>query len=201
LSLSVYDPATNREWLYVVWHDQPTWEAREVLPFVSFGMAKKVMETGEPLLRPRLDAAEFPAEAWLIEQGFRSSLVFPLPMKGNFKATLNFTSRQADRFDQSHLAFLQGIAEQIALALHALLTEQTQQERERRLINLLRISASLLWARSVDEIARTLDEGVRKLEAFPHFSLSSASPTAPFRKPSTRPKAFNGGNLRGFRSL
>ncbi|MDT7897122.1 MAG: GAF domain-containing protein, partial [Armatimonadota bacterium] len=171
LSLSVYDPATNREWLYVVWHDQPTWEAREVLPFVSFGMAKKVMETGEPLLRPRLDAAEFPAEAWLIEQGFRSSLVFPLPMKGNFKATLNFTSRQANRFDQSHLAFLQGIAEQIALALHALLTEQTQQERERRLINLLRISASLLWARSVDEIARALDEGVRQLEASPHFSL------------------------------
>jgi signal transduction histidine kinase/CheY-like chemotaxis protein len=171
LSLSVYDPATNREWLYVVWHDQPTWEAREVLPFVSFGMAKKVMETGEPLLRPRLDAAEFPAEAWLIEQGFRSSLVFPLPMKGNFKATLNFTSRQANRFDQSHLAFLQGIAEQIALALHALLTEQTQQERERRLINLLRISASLLWTHSVDEIARTLDEGVRKLEASPHFSL------------------------------
>jgi two-component system NtrC family sensor kinase len=92
-------------------------------------------------------------------------------MKGNFKATLNFTSRQANRFDQSHLAFLQGIAEQIALALHALLTEQTQQERERRLINLLRISASLLWTHSVDEIARALDEGVRKLEAFPHFSL------------------------------
>ncbi|MFA0749901.1 MAG: hypothetical protein SLRJCFUN_000304 [Candidatus Fervidibacter sp.] len=171
LSLSVYDAVTNQEWLYVVWHDRPTFEARSVLPFVSFGMAKKVMETGKPLLRPRLDAAEFPAEAWLIEQGFHSTLVYPLPMKGNFKATLNFACRQEAGLGESHLAFLEGIAEQIALALHALLTEQVERERERRFLNLLKTSASLLAARSIDEVINAVDKGVQELGDICHLSL------------------------------
>ncbi|MFA0778744.1 MAG: hypothetical protein RJAPGHWK_000235 [Candidatus Fervidibacter sp.] len=171
LSLSVYDAATNQEWLYVVWHDGPTFEARTVLPFVSFGMAKKVMETGKPLLRPRLDAAKFPAEAWLIEQGFRSTLVYPLPMKGNLKATLNFACRKEAGLLKSHLAFLEGIAEQIALALHALLTEQGEQEREKRLVNLLTMSVSLLKARSMDEVISVIEEGIRNLVDTCHLSL------------------------------
>lgn len=52
LSLSVYDEPTNREWLYVVWHDSAVWEAKRVKPHEPFGAAKKVMKTGKPLLRP-----------------------------------------------------------------------------------------------------------------------------------------------------
>jgi len=98
LSISVYDEPTNREWLYVVWHDGLVWEAKRVKPHEPFGAAKQVMKTGKPLLRPRLDAAEFPAEAWLIERGFRSALVYPLPMRERFKATLNFSSREPEAF-------------------------------------------------------------------------------------------------------
>lgn len=171
LSLSIYDAASNREWLYVAWHDGATWEAHEVLPFMPFGAAKKVMKTGEPLLRPRLDAAEFPAEEWLICQGFRSALVYPLPMKGNIKATLNFACRQEEGFTVAHLSFLQEIAEQVALALHALLAEEAERERENRLFHLLTASTKLLAARSVDEVVQVIDESLRKLELTPHVSL------------------------------
>jgi GAF domain-containing protein len=121
LSISVYDEPTNREWLYVVWHDGLVWEAKRVKPHEPFGAAKQVMKTGKPLLRPRLDAAEFPAEAWLIERGFRSALVYPLPMRERFKATLNFSSREPEAFNEQHIEFLNSLSDQIAIALHSFL--------------------------------------------------------------------------------
>jgi len=164
LSISVYDEPTNREWLYVVWNDGAVWEARKVKPFVHYGAAKKVMRTGKPLLRPYLDKTEFPAEAWLLEQGFRSALVYPLPMPERFKATLNFSSRQLEGFNESHIAFLDSLAEQLAIALNALLRDEMEKEQEGLRAGLLQISVDLLAARSLEDVVATVNKGLKVLE-------------------------------------
>jgi len=163
-SISVYDEPTNREWLYVVWDGGVMWEARKVKPFVTYGAAKKAMETGEPLLRPRLDAAEFPAEAWLLERGFQSALVYPLPMPERFKATLNFSSRQLEGFNESHINFLDGLAEQLAITLNALLNSEMEKEWERLRAGLLQLSVDLLAAQSVEDVIATVNRGLKMLE-------------------------------------
>jgi signal transduction histidine kinase/CheY-like chemotaxis protein len=165
LSISVYDEPTNREWLYVVWHDGLVWEAKRVKPHEPFGAAKQVMKTGKPLLRPRLDAAEFPAEAWLIERGFRSALVYPLPMRERFKATLNFSSREPEAFNEQHIEFLNSLSEKIAIALHSLLADEMAKEHERLRAGLLQLSADLLAARSVDDVISVVNSGLLMLEA------------------------------------
>ncbi len=165
LSISVFDESTNREWLYVVWHNEAVWESYQVDPSAPRGAAKEAMRTGQPLLRPHLVAAEFPAEAWLIEQGFRSALVYPLPTRGRFKATLNFSSRQPEQFRQEHIAFLDDIAEQLSIALHALLQEQEEREREQLRLGLLHLSADLLAAQSLDDIVTIVNRSLIMLGA------------------------------------
>ncbi len=164
LSISVYDEPTNREWLYVVWNDGAVWEAHKVKPFAHHGAAKKAMQTGEPILRPCFDEAEFPAEAWLLEQGFRSALVYPLPMPERFKATLNFSSRQLEGFNESHIAFLDSLAEQLAIALNALLRDEMEKEQEGLRAGLLQISVDLLAARSLEDVIATINKGLKVLE-------------------------------------
>ncbi|MCS7265816.1 MAG: GAF domain-containing protein [Armatimonadetes bacterium] len=162
-SISLYDELTNREWLYVLWHDGFVWEAMSVKPFVHFGAAKEVMRMGKPLIRPQLDPKEFPAEKWLVEQGFRSALVYPLKMRERFKATFNFSSRQVERFNESHVSFLNEIAEQISITLHSLFQEQEVKEYSRLREGLLQLSMDLLLARSVGEIFSAVNERLRML--------------------------------------
>ncbi len=164
LSVSAYDELTNREWLYVVWDGGVVWETHKVKPFAYYGAAKKAMETGKPLLRPHLSETEFPAEAWLLKRGFRSALVYPLPMPERFKATLNFSSRQPEGFDESHIAFLDGLSEQLAITLNALLHDEMEKEQEQLRKGLLQLSINLLAAHSVEDVIAAVNEGLKTLE-------------------------------------
>ncbi len=173
LSLSVYDEPTNQKWLFVIWHDGPNWESHRVTPDQPMGAADQVMVTGQPLLRPRFSADEFPADAWLIERGFQSGLVYPLPSRWRFKATLNFSSRRPEQFGREHIAFLDQIAEQLSLAIYFLFQEAEGQEHQ-RLRGLLHLSADLLSARSLDEVISTLNRslimlGAERLSVFIRF--------------------------------
>ncbi|MFN3421694.1 MAG: GAF domain-containing protein, partial [Armatimonadota bacterium] len=164
LSISVYNELNNTEWLYVVWNDGAVWEVHRVKPFASYGAAKKVMQTGKPMLRPYLDGKEFPAEKWLVERGFRSSLVYPLPMPERFKATLNFSSRQPERFNETHIAFLDSFSEQFAIAFNALLRDEMEKRQEKLRASLLQLSVDLLAARSLEDVINVVNEGLKMLE-------------------------------------
>lgn len=190
LSLSIYNETTNREWLFVVWHDTATWDAREVSPMAPFGAAKQVMRTGQPLLRPHLDAAEFPAEAWLRERGFRSALVYPLPMREHFKATLNFSSRTPNRFTNEHIAFLNEIAEQVALALHALLSEAVEREHNENVRRLLQASVDLLAAHTVDDIVRVINRSLKALGIPPQVAIFVRFPDGVVRQAAETPEGL-----------
>ncbi len=187
LSVSVYDEPSNREWLYVVWHDKPVWEVRQVTPTEPMGAAKEVMRTGKPRLRPHLDAADFPAEAWLIEQGFRSALVYPLPMPERFRATLSFSGRQPEQFTSEHIAFLDSIASQLGIALNSLFQEMMEQEHQQLRTGLLQISAELLGARSLDESVRIVNRGLRMLGAA-HLSVFIRFPDGGIRYAKDTPE-------------
>ncbi|MCX7642925.1 MAG: GAF domain-containing protein, partial [Armatimonadetes bacterium] len=162
-SISVYDELTNREWLYVVWNNGAVWEIHRVKPFAYYGAAREAMRTGKPMLRPYLDKTEFPAEEWLVEHGFRSALVYPLPMPERFKATLNFSSRYPEGFNESHIAFLDSLSEQLAIALNALLRDEAEKEQEKQRTVLLQLSVDLLGARSSDDVIATIGKGLEML--------------------------------------
>lgn len=170
LSISVYDEPTNREWLYVVWHDGVVWEERRMKPFVRYGAAKEAMQKGKPIIRPILNPEESPAEKWLFEQGFRSALVYPLKMRERFKTTLNFSSRQPEQFNESQILLLDGIAEQLSITIHYIFQEREIEDFSRLREELLRLSADLLSARSFEEIFKTLNKVLNMLE-FDHLSF------------------------------
>lgn len=163
-SISVYDEPTNREWLYVIWHEEAVWEVRRARPFVPYGAAKEVMRTGKPLIRPHLNPEEFPAEKWLVEQGFRSALVYPLKARERFKVTLNFSSRQPERFNENHITFLDKISEQLSIVLQSLFQEQDAAEYANFQEGLLQLSMDLLASRSLEEVFAAVNKRLIDLE-------------------------------------
>ncbi len=164
LSLTVYDELTNQTWRYVVWHDKPVWEVQRLNPLSPMGAVGVAMRTGKPVLRPQLNATEFPEESGIIAMGFLSSLIYPLPVRERFKATLNLSSRQPEQFTPIHITFLDSLAEQLAIALTSLLRDELEKEQERMRVGLLQLSIDLLAARSLEDVLNVVNEGLKMLE-------------------------------------
>ncbi|MCS7186984.1 MAG: GAF domain-containing protein [Armatimonadota bacterium] len=163
-SIGVYDELTNQEWRYLVWQDNPVWEVRKLKPFSPKGAIELAMKTGKPVVRSRLDATDFPAEEELIKQGFLSSLIYPLPIRERFKATFNFSSRQAGQFTETHISFLDSLAEQLSIALNSLLRDEMEKQQERMRAGLLQLSVDLLAARSLEDVIAIVNKGLKMLE-------------------------------------
>ncbi len=186
-SMSVYDEPTNREWLYVFWHNGPVWEVIRVRPFIRYGAAKELMRTGKPMLRHRLDPEKYPSEKWLVEQGFRSALVYPLKMRGRFKATFNFSSYQPERFNDNHIAFLDRLAEHISIAIDSLLQEREAEEYAKMEEGLLQLSMDLLSARSVEEVFSAAKDMVSMI-GIDYISLLVRFPNGELKEMAVQPE-------------
>ncbi|MCS7191694.1 MAG: GAF domain-containing protein [Armatimonadetes bacterium] len=189
-SISVYDESTNREWLYVIWQDGPFWEVQRSKPFIRFGIAKEVMKTGKPVIRLQLEPEKFPAEKWLIEQGFQSALVYPLKMRERFKATFNFSSRQKEKFNQSHIAFLDELVEPLSIAFGSLLQEREEENFARLREGLLQLSMDLLSVRSVNEIFDAVNKRLPMFE-LENFSFIVRFPDGIFREVFASPEGID----------
>lgn len=163
-NIAVYDEPTNRKWRYVVWQGGPVWEEQRKEPFVPGSSIEVAMTTGKPILRPKPDELKFPDEAELIAQGFQSLLIYPLPLRERFKATMNFYSHQQEKFNDQHIDFLDGIANQLATALQSLLRHELSREHEMLRAGLLQLSVDLLAASSVDDIVALINSALLALE-------------------------------------
>ncbi|MFN4179987.1 MAG: GAF domain-containing protein, partial [Armatimonadota bacterium] len=133
-------------------------------PLSPLGAVGVAMKTGKPVLCPQLNATEFPEESGIIAMGFLSSLIYPLPVRERFKATLNLSSRQPERFTSTHITFLDSLAEQLAIALTSLLRDEAEKEQERLRTGLLQLSIDLLAARSLEDVINVVNEGLKMLE-------------------------------------
>lgn len=91
----------------------------------------ETLKTGQPaLVQDMTERDESTSDVWkqLVAEGFRSSLVCPLFMQGQFIGALNLVSKTPDFFTPEHQEIAQEVANQLAIALHqAHLHEQLEQ--------------------------------------------------------------------------
>jgi GAF domain-containing protein len=105
----------------------------------------------------------------LLEEGIRSSLVYPLEFKGKIIGTMNFGSNETNHFSDDHVDFLRSIAPGLTISIqNALLFEETKNRLDELTIlyEIMRISASSLnLDRMLGEIIHCLNSFF-KFEAF-----------------------------------
>jgi len=77
-----------------------------------------VFQAQRPLLRRDLERErEFPSEDFNLADGVRSLLIVPLVVRGTSIGTLGISSRKENQYAESDVAFLQEVANQVALAI------------------------------------------------------------------------------------
>jgi formate hydrogenlyase transcriptional activator len=127
-----------------------------------------------PLVRGDLEAeAEFSTERWAAQDGIRSICAVPLIVRGESIGVVNLASRARARYSEADAAFLQDVANQIALAVGnmkayeeiAALKARLEREntylqeeirREHNFIEMVGNSPALLAAlRKVEQVAAT----------------------------------------------
>ncbi|MGD0966254.1 MAG: PAS domain S-box protein [Candidatus Acidiferrales bacterium] len=80
-----------------------------------------VFDRQRPLVRRDLEQeAQYANERRLVTEGIRSMCVFPLVVQGRCIGTLSLVSRERDRYSGEDAAFLQEVANQVALAIENL---------------------------------------------------------------------------------
>lgn len=77
----------------------------------------KVVEDGKYLLRPEIKGDEFPADKLLVEEGMRSSVVFPLISKGESLGALSLSSFRVEGFKVEDAEMLEPLVRQLGLVL------------------------------------------------------------------------------------
>jgi PAS domain S-box-containing protein len=136
------------------------------------GFTGRVAATGEALLVP--DSHNDPRAIPLTDDPTRSELVVPLKVKGQVIGVLDVESDRVNAFDESDLAVLQLLADQVAIAIeNARLYEQAQQlaavEERQKLARELHdsVSQALYGIGLGARTARTLLDREPKLVAEP----------------------------------
>ncbi len=109
-----------------LWKDQPFDGIRPRLKVGEEGITGWVAASGEPLLVP--DVTQEPRYLWMEPSRTRSELTVPLTIKGEVIGVLDVQSDRLNAFDDTDLAVLQSLANQVGTAIeNARLHEQTQQ--------------------------------------------------------------------------
>jgi ligand-binding sensor domain-containing protein/signal transduction histidine kinase len=110
----------------VLW-DDPEFQYKPARLKVSQeGLSGWVAASGEPLVVP--DVSQDPRYVWLTRSQTRSELVVPIMVKGKVIGVLDVQSDRLNAFDDTDLAVLQSLANQVGAAIeNARLYEQAQQ--------------------------------------------------------------------------
>jgi PAS domain S-box-containing protein len=126
----------------------------------------KTVDTGLPVVVADTEKSDSWVDQKLLKEGIRSSLVFPLEYKGKIFGTVNFGSKEINRFSESHFSFLHSIASGLAISMqNALLFEETKKRLDEMIIlyEIMKISASSL------NLDRMLGEIIHSLNSFFKF--------------------------------
>ena len=126
----------------------------------------KAVDAGLPVMVADTEKSDSWVDQKLLREEIRSSLVFPLPYRGEIIGTMNFGSKEIDHFSDRHIHFLRSIAPGLAISIqNALLFEETKKRLDEFTIlyEITKISASSL---NLDKI---LKEILGSLSAFFKF--------------------------------
>jgi formate hydrogenlyase transcriptional activator len=133
LILVLHDPATNTMRRHVLETDEPgPFRTPEVVP-VAYGPAGWVWQTQQPIVVTNLDEdPRWPEFAQQVQREIVSLCDLPLTTARRRLGALAFVSKQADAYAGADLAFLQLVANQVAVAVeNALAFEQIEELKEK----------------------------------------------------------------------
>ena len=136
---------------------------------------QKMAETGLPEIIENVKSDSWISqELW--NEGIRSSLLFPLEYKGEIIGTINFGSRETDRFSESQFSLLRQIAPGLGIAIQdALLLETTRKlaQENATMAEIGRIISSTL---NINDVYERFAEKVRELIPFDRITILIANP-------------------------
>ncbi len=112
------------------------YEAGELVEGVVYPKEKtafgKAVDTGAPVIVKDTAIKDSWINEKLLQEGIRSSLVFPLEYKGKVIGTLNFGSREPDYFHERHLDLIRQIVPGLAISIqNALLLSEIKGSEEK----------------------------------------------------------------------
>ncbi len=91
----------------------------------------QAVQTGQPVIVEDLFVSEVWLDQRLFQEGIRSSLVFPLESQGKIIGTLNFDSKEVNRFSEKDFHLVQQISSGLAISIqNALLLQEMKQSEE-----------------------------------------------------------------------
>ena len=117
-SLAIWHPESEEFEIVAMETNAPrTWLAsglrlpKHALPF------GKVIDERRCCLRREITGKDYPADKLLVEEGIRSSAIFPLISKGEVLGTLNLGSRKQDAFSEEDADMLKPLIKQLGVVL------------------------------------------------------------------------------------
>jgi GAF domain-containing protein len=146
-----------------------------------------VFDHQQPLVRRDLDKEHaFANERRLSAEGIRSMCVAPLIFLGKSIGTLSIVSRLKDQYSEADAAFLQEVANQVALAVVNMKSyeeiaalNRTVARTANQLRTLLDINNAIITNLSEEALLRSFSEAVRRVVPFDRAALTLYLPACP----------------------
>jgi len=129
----------------------------------------QAVDTGQPVIVQNTEKNDSWVNQKLLNEGIRSSLVYPLEYKGKVFGTLNFGSKDPYNFSDQHINFLRSIVPGLAISIqNALLFEETI-KRLNELTILYEVMKVSVSSSNLDQMLREIIGSLKnffKLDAF-----------------------------------
>jgi PAS domain S-box-containing protein len=132
---------------------------------------ERVVETGCPVIHDNVESSSWVGKK-MLEEGIRSSLIFPLEYKGKIIGTMNFGSRKANHFSEDQFNLLRQIAPGLAIAIqNTLLFEETKKRLEELTIlyEIAKISTSA--SLNMDQMLAKIVDNLTNLFKFEYLGI------------------------------
>ena len=131
---------------------------------------ERVVETGCPVIHDNVESSSWVGKK-MLEEGIRSSLIFPLEYKGKIIGTMNFGSRKANHFSEDQFNLLRQIAPGLAISIQNSLLFKETKKRLEELTILYEISKISTSSLSSDQMLTKIVDDLNTLFHFETFGI------------------------------
>ncbi|MBS3906011.1 MAG: PAS domain S-box protein [Syntrophaceae bacterium] len=133
MSIALFDEGGRRFQYFALEKDYAGAELTKDMTYPKEGTTfEKATETGRPIIVEDIFGSEVWLDQRLFQEGIRSSLVFPLEYQGKIIGTLNFDSKEVNRFSEKDFYLVQQISSGLSISIqNALLLDKVKKSEER----------------------------------------------------------------------
>ena len=131
---------------------------------------ERVVETGCPVIHDNVESSSWVGKK-MLEEGIRSSLIFPLEYKGEIIGTINFGSRKANHFSEGLFGLLRQIAPGLAISIENASLLETARRLAQENATMAEIGRIISSTLNIDDVYERFAEKVRELIPFDRVTI------------------------------